>query len=184
MLPQVHKLGYTSAIENWFSWRSICTSFQGRWPCCGLRPHRPHLLSAEPIPDAARGQNLSLAHLSEVSFWKSSRNIDPTDLIRSITGTITLSPGTVIVLESTANGMNSFFYKEWMRAKSGKSAFKPVFVGWQEIALYTLPLDENFDFDKCDDYEKALWDKGCCLEQINWYHEKRKEYSEHNLLKA
>ena len=21
---------------------------QGRWPCCGLRPHRPHLLSAEP----------------------------------------------------------------------------------------------------------------------------------------
>jgi hypothetical protein len=21
-LPQVHKLGYTSAIENWFSWRS------------------------------------------------------------------------------------------------------------------------------------------------------------------
>ena len=80
--------------------------------------------------------------------------------------------------------MNSFFYKEWMRAKSGKSAFKPVFVGWQEIALYTLPLDESFDFDKCDDYEKVLWDKGCCLEQINWYHEKRKEYSEHNLLKA
>ena len=35
-LPQVHKLGYTSAIENWFSWRSVCTSFQGRWPCAGL----------------------------------------------------------------------------------------------------------------------------------------------------
>ena len=44
-----------------------------------------------------------------------------------------------------------------MRAKSGKSAFKPVFVGWQEIALYTLPLDADFDFDKCDDYEKALY---------------------------
>ena len=55
--------------------------------------------------------------------------------------------------------MNSFFYKEWMRAKSGKSAFKPVFVGWQEIALYTLPLDADFDFDKCDDYEKALVEK-------------------------
>ena len=25
------------------------TSIQGRWPCCGLRPHRPHLLSAEPL---------------------------------------------------------------------------------------------------------------------------------------
>ena len=24
------------------------TSIQGRWPCCGLRPHRSHLLSAEP----------------------------------------------------------------------------------------------------------------------------------------
>ena len=135
-------------------------------------------------PDASRGQNLSLAHLSEVAFWKSTRNLDPNDLIRSITGSILLTAGTIIVLESTANGINSFFYNEWKRAVEGKSVFKPVFVAWSEIALYQKPLDEGFDYDKCDSYEQALWDSGCCLEQIYWYHEKRKEYSEHNLMKA
>ena len=134
--------------------------------------------------DAARGLNLSFAHLSEVAFWSANRNIDPNDLIRTVTGTIPLSPGTVIVMESTANGMNSFFYNEWQRAIAGKSAFKPVFVAWNEIGLYRKALDDGFDLDECDEYEKGLWDKGCTLEQVYWYHEKRKEFSEHNLLKA
>ncbi len=141
-------------------------------------------LTSSYSPDAARGLNLSFAHLSEVAFWNSNRNVDPNDLIRTVTGTIPLSPGTVIVMESTANGMNSFFYNEWQRAKVGKSAFTAVFVAWNEIDLYSKPLDEAFDLDQCDEYEQALWDKGCTLEQINWYHEKRKEFSEHNLLKA
>ena len=141
-------------------------------------------LTSSYSPDAARGLNLSFAHLSEVAFWNSNRNIDPNDLIRTVTGTIPLAPGTVIVMESTANGMNSFFYNEWQRASEGKSAFKPVFVAWHEIDLYRKTLDEDFTLDDCDDYERALWDKGCTLEQIYWYHEKRKEFSEHNLMKA
>ena len=135
-------------------------------------------------PDAARGLNLSFAHLSEVAFWNSNRNVDPNDLIRTVTGTIPLAPATVIVMESTANGTNSFFYNEWNRAREGKSAFKPVFVPWQEIEIYSKALDDDFDLDNCDEYEQQLWDKGCTLEQIYWYHEKRKEFSEHNLLKA
>ena len=135
-------------------------------------------------PDAARGLNLSFAHLSEVAFWNSNRNVDPNDLIRTVTGTIPLSPNTVIVLESTANGTNSFFYNEWNRAKGGKSAFVPVFVPWQEIEIYEKPLDDGFDLEQCDEYERDLWEKGCTLEQVYWYHEKRKEFSEHNLLKA
>ena len=141
-------------------------------------------LTSSYSPDAARGLNLSFAHLSEVAFWNSNRNIDPNDLIRTVTGTIPLVEGTVIVMESTANGMNSFFYNEWQRAVEGKSAFSPVFVAWNEIDLYRKELDGNFTLDDCDDYERALWDKGCTLEQIYWYHEKRKEFSEHNLMKA
>jgi len=141
-------------------------------------------LTSSYSPDSARGLNLSFAHLSEVAFWNSNRNVDPNDLIRTVTGTIPLSPGTIIVMESTANGMNSFFFNEWQRARQGKSAFSPVFVAWNEIDLYRRELDGNFTLDDCDDYERALWDKGCTLEQIYWYHEKRKEFSEHNLMKA
>ena len=141
-------------------------------------------LTSSYSPDSARGLNLSFAHLSEVAFWNSNRNIDPNDLIRTVTGTIPLSPATVIVMESTANGTNSFFYNEWKRAIEGKSAFKPVFVPWNEIEIYQKPLDGDFDIDQCDEYEKALWQQGLTLEQIYWYHEKRKEFSEHNLMKA
>ena len=141
-------------------------------------------LTSSYSPDSARGLNLSLAHLSEVAFWNANRNIDPNDLIRTVTGTIPMAAGTVIVMESTANGTNSFFYNEWQRAVEGKSKYKPVFVAWNEISIYQLPLDDDFDLDQCDDYERALWEQGCTLEQVNWYHEKRKEFSEHNLMKA
>ncbi len=141
-------------------------------------------LTSSYSPDAARGLNLSFAHLSEVAFWSANRNIDPNDLIRTVTGSIPLTAGTVIVMESTANGVNSFFYNEWQRAIEGKSAFKPVFVAWNEIDIYRKELDETFDLEDCDDYEQALWQGGCTLEQVYWYHEKRKEFSEHNLLKA
>ena len=141
-------------------------------------------LTSSYSPDSARGLNLSLAHLSEVAFWNANRNIDPNDLIRTVTGTIPMAPETVIVMESTANGTNSFFYTEWQRAVEGRSAFKPVFVAWHEIDIYQMPIDDDFDLDQCDEYERALWEQGCTLEQICWYHEKRKEYSEHNLMKA
>ena len=141
-------------------------------------------LTSSYSPDSARGLNLSYAHLSEVAFWNSNRNIDPNDIIRTVTGTIPQAGNTVIVLESTANGTNSFFYNEWQRAIEGKSSFKPVFVSWHEIEIYQKPLDGNFDFDSCDEYEQQLWENGCTLEQIYWYHEKRKDFSEHNLMKA
>ena len=141
-------------------------------------------LTSSYSPDSARGLNLSFAHLSEVAFWNANRNIDPNDLIRTVTGTIPLSPGTIIVMESTANGTNSFFYNEWERAKAGKSAFTPVFVAWNEIDLYAKPIDSDFDLAQCDEYEQGLWERGCTLEQVNWYHHKRKEFSEHNLMKA
>ena len=141
-------------------------------------------LTSSYSPDAARGLNLSFAHLSEVAFWNANRNTDPNDVIRTATGTIPLAPGTVIVMESTANGTNSFFYNEWQRAVEGKSAFKPVFVAWNEIEIYSKPVPPDFDLDECDEYEQGLWQQGLTLEQIAWYHEKRKEFSEHNLMKA
>ena len=137
-------------------------------------------LTSSYSPDSARGLNLSFAHLSEVAFWNSNRNIDPNDLIRTVTGTIPLASGTIIVMESTANGINSFFFNEWNR----ESIYQKVFVAWHEIDLYRKPLDDGFDFDQCDEYEHDLWEQGLTLEQIYWYHEKRKDFSEHNLMKA
>ncbi len=83
--------------------------------------------------DAARGYDVKMAHLSEVAFWPDTTHHSPDDLIRSITGTVPLEPLTMIVLESTANGVGNYFHSEWQRAKSGHSDKVPVFVPWHEV---------------------------------------------------
>ena len=45
---------------------------------------------------------------------------------------------TLVVMESTADGVGSFFHEEWGRACCGKSDKRPVFVPWHEIARYSL----------------------------------------------
>jgi hypothetical protein len=135
--------------------------------------------------DAARGYDLSMAHLSEVAFWKDSAMHDPDDVVRSVCGSVILKPETVIVLESTANGVGSFFHDEWLRAKSGSSDKEAVFVPWHEIGIYQREVvDAQALWEDMDKYEHALWDDGCTLEQINWYHSKRREYRSHELMMA
>ena len=135
--------------------------------------------------DAARGFDLSMAHLSEVAFWQESTMHDPNDVVRSVCGSIVLKPETVIVLESTANGVGSFFHDEWLRAKSGNSDKEAVFVPWYEIGFYQREVtDAQALWEQMDDYEHQLWDDGCTLEQIYWYHTKRREYHTHELMMA
>lgn len=135
--------------------------------------------------DAIRGYDVKMAHLTEVAFWPDTPQHQPDDLIRSIGGTIPLEPLTMIVLESTANGVGNYFHKEWQRAKKGESDKKLVFVPWHEIEIYQLPVtDAARLLAELDDYEKELWENNCTLEQINWYHNKRREYSSQVLMAA
>ena len=135
--------------------------------------------------DAVRGYDIAMAHLSEVAFWKDSAMHSPDDLIRSVCGSVALKPETVIVLESTANGVGDYFHDEWLRACQGLSDKVPLFVPWHEIAIYTQAVDDPLAlWESMDEYEHMLWNDGCTLEQINWYHSKRKEYRNHELMMA
>ena len=135
--------------------------------------------------DMARGYDISMAHLSEVAFWKTSTMHNPDDVVRSVCGSVALKPDTVIVLESTANGVGNYFHDEWLRAQMGRSDKEPLFVPWHEIEIYRQPVDDvQALWDAMDDYERELWENGCTLEQINWYHQKRKEYHTQTLMMA
>lgn len=135
--------------------------------------------------DAIRGYDVKMAHLSEVAFWPDTTLHSPEDVIRSIGGSIPLEPLTMLVLESTANGVGNYFHKEWLRSQLGESDKEAVFVPWYEIDIYSMPvIDAAKLISKLDSYEKQLWERGCTLEQINWYHHKRKEYPTHNLMVA
>lgn len=147
---------------------------------------RISVCSAENV-DAARGADYSMAHLSEVAFWADTPGKKAADLVRAICGSVARVPLSLIVMESTANGVGNFFHREWVRASEGKSDKLPVFVAWFEIEMYreslSCPPDELMA--RLTDYERDLMERhNLTLEQINWYHNKSLEYASHDQMTA
>ena len=135
--------------------------------------------------EAVRGLDCSMAHLSEVAFWKDSESMTPEAFIRAVCGGIPGVECSMIAMESTANGVGNFFHSEWLRAREGTSAYRPVFVPWHEIEMYRMPCrNPRRLLESMDDYERRLWEKGLTLEMIAWYRFKRREFSTHEAMKA
>ena len=59
--------------------------------------------------EVGRGSTLQAVHASEVAFWDNAE-----DLMPSLMNAIPNRHGTIVILESTANGVGGFFYDEWM----------------------------------------------------------------------
>ena len=135
--------------------------------------------------EAVRGSDFAMAHLSETAFWSDSTTRSPERFIRAVCGAIALVPYSLIVMESTANGVGNYFHNEWLRAKANESDKVPIFVPWNEIEIYRMPIaNPQKLWDSMDSYERELWDNGLTLEMINWYHHKRAEYPSHSMMKA
>ena len=145
-------------------------------------------LGSSENPEAVRGADYAMAHLSEVAFWSDTRTRSPEDLIRAVCGSIVRHPFTLIVMESTANGVGNYFHTEWLRATSPEGSDKQsAFVPWHEIPIYTEPVTDCKVLElwkSLDDYELNLWNQGLTLEQIKWYHNKRREYPVHQMMMA
>lgn len=145
-------------------------------------------------PDSSRGGDYALVHLTEVGLWKKTQGKSPEDIIRAATSGVLLRPETMIVMESTANGVGTFFHREYEAAKRGTSIYQPVFVAWHEIAQYSLPVADRramaerivrqrhsgFTDDErlaTGSYIWDLWQDGATLDAINWYETTRQGYS-------
>lgn len=135
--------------------------------------------------EAVRGSDYAMAHLSEVAFWGDSARRRPDDFVRAVCGAVAMAPLTLIAMESTANGVGNYFHREWLRCESGRGDKRAVFVPWHEIDIYRLEVtDAAALWREMDEYERRLWDSGLTLEQIQWYHLKRREYASHSAMQA
>lgn len=152
-------------------------------------------------PDSCRGGDYALVHLSEVGLWKATEGKKPEDMVRSACSGVLYRPNTMIVYESTANGVGNFFHNEYVAAKDPevKSQFEPLFISWFDIELYRLPFrsdkdKEDFarslyagrlnpaarsDREEPGKYLWWLWEIGASLEGIHWYVEERAKYHDH-----
>lgn len=121
--------------------------------------------------DAMRGYDFAMAHLSETAFWRDSDHHSPDDLIRSVCASVALMPLSLIVMESTANGIGNYFYDEWQRAKQGLSDKTPIFIPWYECQSNTLEIDGKLEefIPTLTQQELKFWNAGATLQQINWY---------------
>lgn len=153
-------------------------------------------------PDSCRGGDYNLVHLSEVGIWKTTDGKKPEDIVRSACNGVLYRPYTMIVYESTANGVGNFFHREYIDARDNpKSQFKAMFVAWYDIEQNTLPMEDRASFaqwlweNRESDNEPSnreesgrylwwLWEKGATLEGINWYVIERAKFSSHGAMAA
>ncbi len=84
--------------------------------------------------DAGRGKTIRRLHCSEVAFWDTymgGATGKGQKKFLAMLNAVPDTPGSLIVIESTANGHN-FFKARWDRAERGEGGYVAVFIGWTE----------------------------------------------------
>lgn len=137
----------------------------------GLRGLKSSMRTVSCTDKAGLGTGQHFIHFSEYSNYRDAESVR-----KAVIPTAFKAPGTFIIIESTANGMvgkGEAFFNEWNLAKTGKSAFRPLFFSWLKHENYKLPLNNKCDIeeikDTIDAEEKYLLDEhNTTLEQLKW----------------
>lgn len=87
--------------------------------------------------EAAKSHTFQLVHLSECAYFRDLKAV-----MSDLNQTVPDLPGTMIIGETTANGMEQF-YDEWIRAVEGKTDWLPVFIPWFAMPEYSMPLQDS-----------------------------------------
>lgn len=130
-----------------------------------------------------RGSTINCLHLSEFAFWPGDKRETFTGLVQAVPDL----PGTVIIIESTANGFDEF-KQMWDDAvdaqRKGEDGYIPVFFPWFDMPEYrrkpspgfrrTAEEDEIAKAFGLDD-EQLAWRRWCIANQcggdINLFHQ-------------
>ena len=85
-----------------------------------------------------RSDTLQCVHLSEYAFWPDGAD-GKASTLAGILQAVPSLPGTMVVIESTANGFEDF-KERWDAAVAGENDFEPVFFAWFENQDYSMPV--------------------------------------------
>lgn len=124
--------------------------------------------------DVARGLTLNgIVHISEMAFMKDTIEKQLLAIEQAV------SSDGVIIVESTANGLN-FFNEFWEKAENEISLYKPFFFSWIDDKVMFKEEYNQFvevwkgrhgnlpKVEELDSTEKDLYDKGASIDQIVW----------------
>lgn len=119
-------------------------------------------------------------HASEVAFFPDAKTT-----MLGLLQAVPDQPNTMVVMESTANGVGDWFHEMWMKAERGENEFTPIFLPWFIQDEYTRPfrsdaekeqfrievesISQDSNGNKVRTYEYELMMKHTLtLEQLNW----------------
>ena len=100
------------------------------------RTHSQVLIDTADNPNAGRKYTYHYVHLSEVAFFPKGLK----EIMLGLNQSVPSLPGTMIIGETTANGIGGDFYEEWIRAVEGNSDWEAIFIPWHQHLEYQKPL--------------------------------------------
>jgi hypothetical protein len=111
---------------------------------------------------SGRGRTYHAVHASECAFWD-----DPETLMVGLSQTIPDQHGTIVIRESTANGVGNWFHGEWLAAQRGESDYTPLFFPWYSHPLYQVKYP-TLTRPRLDPTERELFNMGASLAHLEW----------------
>ena len=120
-----------------------------------------------------RSDTYHYIHLSEFAFYSG----DPLKALSGINSSVPSVVGTIVILESTANGNNSF-KTLWDLAEAGENDYTPMFFSWFDYPDYQMPVTDEERIEimsSLNEYEEYLVNTHeLSAERIKWYRWKLK----------
>ncbi len=110
-----------------------------------------------------RGSTFHYVHASEVAFWEK-----PEIPALAINQAVPSVWDSLVVWESTANGMNNLFHNTWMAAERNETDLTPVFLPWKEFPEYFLPLAKDEKIDLTPEEFDYSAEAGLSPGQMKW----------------
>jgi hypothetical protein len=133
------------------------------------RRDRPGL-GSRILAETAKNANLGRSHTinnflgSEVAYWK-----DGLERALAIMNAVPEKPGTLVVLESTANGVGDYFHEMCLKAMKPGSAWRFFFFSWLEHPEYVREEDAEYNAEALDEEEEILRTvHGATPAQLTW----------------
>ena len=138
--------------------------------------HSQILIDTADNKKAGRSFTFRHVHLSECAFFP-----DLQGLLTGLNQSVPNLLGTMIIGETTANGLGNQFYDEWVQCINGQSDWQTLFIPWFQVKEYTLTLTnglypiEAIEFPTPTERDKFLVEEeklqvkyNLTSQQINW----------------
>ncbi len=128
-----HLMGMTRLFYDTFPYRSLYTArYLSRREIAFKETGSSLRIATAANMKVARGRTIQNAHLSETAFWD-----HPETIMLGLRQAIPQHKDTMILLESTANGVGNWFYDTWQAAVDNEIEFEPLFFPWWKEPTYT-----------------------------------------------